>query len=187
MPPRSDERKMNALFGIRSHALPYKHIQRRKCSGTTKDAMMKKTVLALTAAALLVTGFSASALADDGFYRGDRTVYLDRGDVEGVLVQDRRFYGDRREEWRREERFRDQIGPREVSRMLERRGYRVRDVNFERGRYFVQAWRRGAPVLVTVSRDGDILDTRVMGDRRGYRDRRSDNGFSIEVRPANDY
>lgn len=144
---------------------------------------MKKTVLALTAAALLVTGFSASAMADDVIYRGDRAIYMDgRGDLDGLLVQDRRFYGDRRDE-----RFRDRIGPREVTRMLERRGYRVRDVNFERGRYFVQAWRRGAPVLVTVSRDGDILDTRVTGDRRFYRDRRSDSGFSIEVRPANDY
>lgn len=150
--------------------------------------MMKKTVLALTAAALLVTGFSASAMADDFTYRGDRAIYMDGGgDMDGLLVQDRRFYGDRRGEWRRDERFRDQIGPREVTRMLERRGYRVRDVNFERGRYFVQAWRRGTPVLVTVSRDGDILDTRVMGDRRGYRDRRSDNGFSIEIRPANGY
>lgn len=144
---------------------------------------MKKTVLALTAAALLVTGFSASAMADDFIYRGDRAIYTDgRGDMDGLLVQDRRFYGERRDE-----RFRDQIGPREVTRMLERRGYRVRDVNFDRGRYFVQAWRRGTPVLVTVSRDGDILDTRVMGDRRGYRDRRSDNGFSIEIRPANEY
>ena len=107
---------------------------------------MKKTVLALTAAALLVTGFSASAMADDFTYRGDRAIYMDGGgDMDGLLVQDRRFYGDRRGEWRRDERFRDQIGPREVTRMLERRGYRVRDVNFERGRYFVQAWRRGAP------------------------------------------
>ncbi|QND53978.1 antifreeze protein [Phyllobacterium sp. 628] len=144
---------------------------------------MKKTVLALTATALLITGFAATAKADDFYNRSERPIYMDdRGDIDGgVLVQDRRFYGERRDD-----RYRDQVGPRQVARMLERRGYRVGDVNFERGRYFVRASRRGMPVLVIVSRDGDILDTRPMGGR-GYRDRRSDNGFSIEIRPSNNY
>lgn len=141
---------------------------------------MKKTVLALTATALLVTGFATSAMADDRFYREDSPViYLDnRGEADGYLVQDRRYYDGYRDD--RYDR-RDRFGPRDVTRMLERRGYRVRDVDFERGRYFVRASRRGAPVLVVVSRRGEILETRRMGGDR-YADRR--NGFSIQINPA---
>ena len=136
---------------------------------------MKKTVLALTAAALLVTGFAASAMADSRYYRADAAAeYLDdSGGADGYFVQERRYYRDDR---------RERFGPRDVARMLERRGFRVRDVNFERGRYFVRAARRGDPVLVVVSRDGDILETRRMGGDR-YRDRR-ESGFSIEINPA---
>ncbi len=55
---------------------------------------MKKTVLALTAAALLVTGFAASAMADGRYYRdGSPAIYLDDGGgADGYLVQDRRYY-----------------------------------------------------------------------------------------------
>ncbi|PSH54548.1 antifreeze protein [Phyllobacterium brassicacearum] len=141
---------------------------------------MKKTVLALTATALLVTGFAASAMADDRYYRDESPIYLDnRGEADGYLVQDRRYYDDGYHGDRYDRR--DRFGPRDVSRMLERRGYRVRDVDFERGRYFVRASRRGAPVLVVVSRRGEILETRRMGGDR-YAERR--NGFSIEINPA---
>jgi hypothetical protein len=139
---------------------------------------MKKTVLALTATAILVTGFMAPAMADSRYYRDESPIYLDnRGEADGYLVQDRRY-----NDGYRDDRYdrRDRFGPRDVSRMLERRGYRVRDVDFERGRYFVRASRRGAPVLVVVSRRGEILETRRMGDR--YADRR--NGLSIEINPA---
>ncbi|HMF67599.1 MAG TPA: hypothetical protein VK602_08315 [Phyllobacterium sp.] len=141
---------------------------------------MKKTVLALTATALLVTGFAASAMADSRYYRDDSpAVYLDNGDSgDGYLVQERRYDDGRYYRDDRRERF----GPRDVARMLERRGFRVRDVNFERGRYFVRAARRGDPVLVVVSRDGDILETRRMGGDRN-RDRR-ESGFRIEINPA---
>lgn len=144
---------------------------------------MKKTVLALTAAALLVTGFAASAMADSRYYRGDAAAeYLDdSGGADGYLVQERRYYDGESRRYYRDDR-RERFGPRDVARMLERRGFRVRDVNFERGRYFVRAARRGDPVLVVVSRDGDILETRRMGGDR-YRDRR-ESGFSIEINPA---
>ncbi len=66
--------------------------------------------------------------------------------------------------------------------MLERRGYRVRDVDFERGRYFVRLAAVVAPVLVVVSRRGEILETRRMGGDRYAR--ASSNGFSIEINPA---
>ena len=144
---------------------------------------MKKTILALTATALLVTGFTASAMADSRYYREESpAVYLDdSGDANGYLVQEHRYdgYRDDRRSYRD-----DRFGPRDVARMLERRGYRVRDVNFERGRYFVRAARRGDPVLVVVSRRGEILETRRMGgDRYRERDRR-ESGFRIEINPA---
>jgi hypothetical protein len=144
---------------------------------------MKKTVLALTATALLVTGFATSAMADGRYYRDSSpAIYMDNGDgADGYLVQERRYYEDGYRDDRRYDR-RERFGPRDVARMLERRGYRVRDVNFERGRYFVRASRRGAPVLVVVSRGGDILETRRMGGDR-YRDR-DRSGFSIEINPA---
>jgi len=140
---------------------------------------MKKPVLALTAAALLVTSFSAAALADGRYYRDDSPViYLDnRDEVDGYLVQDRRYY-DNGYRYDRRDRF----GSRDVARMLERRGYRVRDVNFERGRYFARTSRRGEPVLVVVSRDGEILETRRLARDRYYDRPRS--GFSIEINPA---
>ena len=139
---------------------------------------MKKPVLALTAAALLVTGFSAPALADGRYYRDDSPViYLDnRDEVDGYLVQDRRYY----DGYRDDRRYR--FGSRDVARMLERRGYRVRDVNFERGRYFARTTRRGEPVLVVVSRDGEILETRRVGRDRYYD--RPKSGLSIEINPA---
>ncbi|MRG56464.1 hypothetical protein GF108_12855 [Phyllobacterium sp. SYP-B3895] len=139
---------------------------------------MKKTVLALTSVALLITGFSASAFADGRYYRNSApAIYVDDEDYnDGYLVQDRRYY-----EGYRDDR-RDRFGPRDVTRMLERRGYRVRDVNFDRGRYFARTSRRGEPVLVVVSRDGDILETRRMGRDRYYD--RPKSGFSIEINPA---
>ncbi|MEK1890532.1 MAG: hypothetical protein AAAB35_23800 [Phyllobacterium sp.] len=139
---------------------------------------MKKTVLALTSAALLITGFSASALADSRYYGNSApAIYVDdEYAADGYQVQDRRYY----DGYRDDRRYR--FGSRDVARMLERRGYRVRDVNFERGRYFARTSRRGEPVLVVVSRDGDILETRRMGRDR-YDDRRQ-SGFSIEINPA---
>jgi hypothetical protein len=141
---------------------------------------MKKTVLALAATALLVTGFATSAMADRYYRDSSPAVFVDDDEGDGYLVQDRRYYGDGYRDDRRY--YRERFGPRDVARMLERRGFRVRDVNFERGRYFARTSRRGEPVLVVVSRDGEILETRRMGGDR-YRDRRQ-SGFSIEINPA---
>lgn len=143
---------------------------------------MKRPLIALTATALLITGFASSAVAQDRYYRDNSpAIYLEEDQSDGYFIQDRgRYDRDRDDRW---EDRRDRFGPRDVTRMLERRGYRVRDVNFERGRYFVRASRRGDRVLVVVSRRGEILETRRMGgDRYSERDRRS--GFSIEINPA---
>ncbi|MCO4315592.1 hypothetical protein M8997_000225 [Phyllobacterium sp. 21LDTY02-6] len=139
--------------------------------------MKKFTAIALSAAVLLTAG-AGSALAQSRYDRDSgAAIYFEDSDEGGILVQeryrdrDRRHYEDRR----------DRFGPRDVARMLERRGYRVRDVDYERGRYFVRASRRGNPVLVVVSRDGEILDTRRVGRDRYDRNR---SGFSIEINPA---
>jgi hypothetical protein len=49
------------------------------------------------------------------------------------------------------------FGPRDVIRLLERRGYRVRDVNDVGERYLVKASRDGDDLLVSVSRSGEIM------------------------------
>ncbi|MEP7454319.1 hypothetical protein [Phyllobacterium sp. SB3] len=140
---------------------------------------MKRPLFALTAAALLITGFASSAVAQERYYRDNApAIYLEQDEPDGYFIQDRgRFDRDRRD-WREDRR--ERFGPRDVTRMLERRGYRVRDVNFERGRYFVRASRRGNPVIVVVSRRGEILETRRVGRDRD-RDR---SGFRIEINPA---
>jgi len=178
----ADERKMNIIFGIRSRGRAYKCTQGWKRTDITKEMIMKKTVLAITATALLITGFASSAVAQERYYREKApAIYFDDGELDGYAVQERRYYDGESRRYYRDER-RERFGPRDVARMLERRGYRVRDVDYERGRYFVRASRRGNPVLVVVSRDGEILETRRAGGDR-YRDRQ-ESGFRIEINPA---
>lgn len=139
---------------------------------------MKRPLIAITAAAVLITGFASSAFAQERYYRDNSpAIYLEQDESDGYLIQDRGRYDRDRSDWRDDRR--ERFGPRDVARMLERRGYRVRDIDFERGRYFVRASRRGNPVIVVVSRRGEILETRRVGRDR---DRRS--GFSIEINPA---
>lgn len=139
---------------------------------------MKRPLIALTAAAVLITGFASSVFAQERYYRDNSpAIYLEQDESDGYLIQDRGRYDRDRSDWRDDRR--ERFGPRDVARMLERRGYRVRDIDFERGRYFVRASRRGNPVIVVVSRRGEILETRRVGRDR---DRRS--GFSIEINPA---
>jgi hypothetical protein len=141
-----------------------------------KDRTMKRPLFALTATALLVTGFASSAMAQERYYRDNApAVYLEQDEPEGYYIQNRDRYDRDRRDWR--DHRRERFGPRDVARMLERRGYRVRNVDFERGRYFARASRRGNPVIVVVSRRGEILET-----RRLDRERRS--GFRIEINPA---
>ncbi|EJN04604.1 hypothetical protein [Phyllobacterium sp. YR531] len=140
---------------------------------------MKRPFLALTAAAVLITGFASSAFAQERYYRDNApAIYLEDDEQDGYFIQDRGRYDRDRRDWREDRR--ERFGPRDVTRMLERRGYRVRDVDFERGRYFVRASRRGNPVIVVVSRRGEILETRRVGRDRD-RDR---SGFRIEINPA---
>ncbi|OBZ94572.1 hypothetical protein ADU59_15370 [Pararhizobium polonicum] len=115
---------------------------------------MNRNLAALACAALLMTGVLSPALAQDGYYRdGARERYLEDGLANGHRAQERNRYARERHE---------QFGQRDVISLLERRGYRVRDVRLERGRYFVRASRRDERLLVIVSRRGEILETRRM-------------------------
>ncbi|MGV1768215.1 hypothetical protein [Rhizobium rhizogenes] len=106
---------------------------------------MKKNLIMLASAALLITGISP-ALAQDSYRRDNPPArYLD-DEGNGYRGHDR----DRRE----------QFGQRDVISLLESRGYRVREVRSERGQYLVRASRRGERLLVIVSRRGEILETR---------------------------
>ncbi|MCW0983626.1 hypothetical protein OK142_22625 [Agrobacterium sp. BT-220-3] len=120
---------------------------------------MKKNLLVLASAALLLTGISP-VLAQDGYRRDNPPArYLDDEDT-GYRGQDRDRHARDRQE-RRQER-REQFGQRDVISLLESRGYRVREVRSERGQYLVRASRRGERLLVIVSRRGEILETRRM-------------------------
>ncbi|MBY5855480.1 hypothetical protein ELI49_00785 [Rhizobium ruizarguesonis] len=61
---------------------------------------------------------------------------------------------DQRSGWRS---GRDNFGPDDAVRLLERRGYRVRDVKDVGERYLIRAWRDGDDLLVSVSRRGEIM------------------------------
>lgn len=52
---------------------------------------------------------------------------------------------------------RGSFGPNDAMRLLERRGYRVKDVRDVGERYIVRAWRGGDDLLVSVSRSGEIV------------------------------
>ncbi|OWV81279.1 hypothetical protein ATY78_27455 [Rhizobium sp. R635] len=49
------------------------------------------------------------------------------------------------------------FGPDDAVRLLERRGYRVRDVTDVGERFLIRAWRDGDDLLVSVSRRGEIM------------------------------
>jgi hypothetical protein len=128
---------------------------------------MKKAILAIAAAATLAVGFSAPAFAQ-GWYD-------DAPPPPPRWGHERR--DQRRDEWGRE-RFRP-MGPREVARSLERRGYNVGDIDMRRGTYRVKASRHGRRVILIVdARSGRILDEQRVGGARPYR-----TGFTIEVNP----
>ncbi len=127
---------------------------------------MKKAVLALAAIATVATGYAtASYAADDGLrvqvqYYDDDNGYRPRPD-------DRGWGGpDRRPNWGDDGYRREIIGPRGVTRILERRGYNVGDIRLRRDVYVVRASRpSGRRVIVMV----DAYSGRIVGERNvGY-------------------
>lgn len=135
---------------------------------------MKKTILAVAAAVTMMTGFAVPSMASE---TSPMVLNVDhRGWDDGR-------YGDRHYRDHRGYRH-DILSPRRVSSMLRDRGYRVRDIDLRRGRYYVQARNhRGHRVRMVVdARSGRILDVDRAGrDRRDGWHRTSD-GVYLELR-----
>lgn len=123
---------------------------------------MRKSVLAFAALATITTAFAVPSFA------------ASHGAIIEIQWHDRHRDHDRRPDWgnRRphwdRERRRDTMGPRQIVRSLERRGYAVGDMNRRRDTYRVRATRpRGGRVILTVDAySGRILDERRIGRGR---------------------
>lgn len=116
-----------------------------------------KNYLAVFAVAIIVTGGAASASHAQVVIHEDpwsSSGYVDQGGVESQFLQDWNQRHDSRNRWGEGRR---DFGPEDAIRLLERRGYRVRDVEDVGIRYLVKATRGGDDLLVSVSKSGEIM------------------------------
>lgn len=116
---------------------------------------MKRKVITLSVTAVVilavsVPAFSQVVIYDDQFSEP----YSAEGGVESRFLHAWNRHHDSQERWRER---RDNFGPDDVIRLLEARGYRVRNVDDVGERYLVQASRGGDNLLVSVSRAGEIM------------------------------
>lgn len=133
---------------------------------------MKKTLLAFAAFATVATCFATSSFADTSGLRvqvqysdddGYRPDYRRRPDARGPDWDNDRRPGRHDRDGRSNWGSRDALGPRQITRTLERRGYAVGDIRLERDTYFVRATRpNGQRVIVLL----DAYSGRVVGERR---------------------
>ncbi|OYR07434.1 PepSY domain-containing protein [Brucella thiophenivorans] len=132
---------------------------------------MKKALLAFAALATIATGVATKSYAADN----------------GLLIQAQYYDDDYRPPmpppprggprpgwdgpnngpgWGGGYERRDTLGPRQVARSLQRRGYDVGDIRRDRGTYFVKATRpNGRRVIVVV----DAFSGRIIDERRAGR------------------
>ncbi|MBW9080744.1 hypothetical protein JNB84_22540 [Rhizobium pusense] len=110
------------------------------------------TILATT---LMISGVvGGSARAQVVIHEGSVSGYYEDGDREADFLQRWNRHHDRRAGWAPGWA---NFGPNDAVRLLERRGYRVRDVQDVGERYLIRAWRDGDDLLVSVSRRGEIV------------------------------
>jgi hypothetical protein len=117
---------------------------------------MKNQLIAL-GLATLVTGVATTPSLAQVVIHEDRrspSVYVEEDGDETQFIQEFNRRHESRDRWSENRRS---FGPRDVIRLLERRGYRVRDVNDVGERYLVKASRDGDDLLVSVSRSGEIM------------------------------
>ncbi|MBZ5763275.1 hypothetical protein LAV84_27325 [Rhizobium sp. VS19-DR104.2] len=123
---------------------------------------MKSIISALSMAAFITVAGVAPALSqvviNNDPYADPNS---DDGETEYRFLRTWNHEHDTRNRW--QER-RTSFGPQDVIRLLEARGYSVRNVEDVGMRYLVQASRGGDDLLVSVSRSGDIMG--VVHDRR---------------------
>nr|WP_245279785.1 hypothetical protein [Rhizobium leguminosarum] len=120
-----------------------------------KDRAMKLTVLA--AAVILTIPFALPAGAQVVIHEDQGPAYSpdypDDDQVETDFLRRWNSHHDSRSWGSRSANF----GPDDAMRLLERRGYRVRDVKDVGERYLIRASRDGDDLLVSVSRRGEIM------------------------------
>lgn len=108
---------------------------------------MKKIVLLAVASLALIMGINGAATAAD---RGLLT------EIRSSYQQNHRGYHNQR----------NILKPHQISRMMQRRGYKVRSMRYERGSYFVSASKRhGRQVMLIV----DARNGRIKGQRPIHR------------------
>lgn len=116
---------------------------------------MKLRKAALAAAVIIMASSVVPARAQVVIHKGqDSGSYDDDAQAEADFLQRWNSDHDRRSEWAP---HRANFGPNDAVRLLERRGYRVRDARDVGERFLIRAWRDGDDLLVSVSRGGEIV------------------------------
>ncbi|WP_047464028.1 hypothetical protein [Rhizobium rhizogenes] len=118
---------------------------------------MKIAFIALGLTAVMTMGLITPAVAQVVIYN-DQSPDADsdqgEGQTEANFLHAWNRHHDSSNRWGES---RGNYGPNDVIRLLERRGYRVRDVNDVGERFLVRATRDGDKLLVSVSRRGEIM------------------------------
>lgn len=116
---------------------------------------MKATFIALGVTAATAMALATPVVAQVVIYNDQPPeIYSDEGETETHFIQDWNRHHDSRDRWGQR---RNNLGPDDVIRLLERRGYRVRNVDDVGERFLVKASRGGDNLLVSVSRRGEIM------------------------------
>jgi len=171
---------MNISFGERSDAWGYCPTMPAERRVHQRITVMKKAFLAFAALATVATGIATTSHAADNGLRVQVQYYDDDGYRPPMPPR-----GGPRPGWDGPDRGYDRgpgrgpgwgdgygrpetLGPRQISRSLQRRGYDVGDMRRERGAYLVKATRpNGRRVIVVVDAfSGRIIDERRVG--RGW-------------------
>ncbi|MBB4955127.1 hypothetical protein H4S14_003254 [Agrobacterium vitis] len=120
-----------------------------------KENSMKNRVIALSVSAALSTIFAPHAFSQVVIYDGQSSYpYAVDGNTESNFLNTWNRHHDAQNRWLGRSR---NFGPDDVIRLLEDRGYRVRNVQDVGERFLVKATRGGDNLLVSVSRSGDIM------------------------------
>lgn len=116
---------------------------------------MKLPCLALGSVMAVMTALAAPVAAQVVIERDhSRTVDPAEAELESQVLQDWNRRHSATGQWGER---RGNFGPHDVIRLLEGRGFRVRDVNDVGARFLVKASRGDEDLLVSVSRSGEIM------------------------------
>lgn len=167
---------MNIIFGERSDAWGYCPTMPAERRVHQRITVMKKAFLAFAALAAVATGIATTSHAADNGLRVQIQYYDDDGYRPPMPPRGGPGPGwggpdrgpGRGPGWGDGYGRPETLGPRQIARSLQRRGYDVGDMRRERGAYLVKATRpNGRRVIVVVDAfSGRIIDERRVG--RGW-------------------